>query len=398
MAEKRILSAMMDSRNVYGVVRKHGEADDFSDLAKLLVDNIKEYYERDPDAKKVDVESLKELIKIGHPRHYERLHRLLDTLPEVSSPNIAKLWLEFKIESAKTRLTEEILSGNTGSEELDRYKALLATSEQDILGEDEEDLVMIGAPMDKIFSYYEKDSLSPLFPSSLNEVLGGGVPDGTNILIYATPETGKTAFAVNQACGMARLGHRVLYVGNEDPGPSILARIMSNLTGAPREKILDNQERAYELAVERGYNNIIFAPLTPGDFPTIEEIVVEHDPKMIIIDQLHNLNPGKSLGKVEELFFLATQARELGKRTGKTIMSFTQADENAINKKILDIGNVYYSNIGVQQAMDIMIGIGMSSEDARTNIRYLSLTKNKHTGVHEPIRVRIDPLLSRFMS
>lgn len=399
MAEKRLLSSLLDSRNIFNIVSKHKGKDDFSDIANIIYDTAKGYYDRDPEALRVDRGDLRTIIQMERPRQYERIDRLLDHLPEVSAPNVAKLWIDFKIESIKTRITEELLSGKDASSLMKEYQELVSTSVDDVFScDDDENEIYIGTPLDKIFTYYSKDNLCPLFPSSLNEVMDGGVPDGTHILVYATPETGKTAFAVNQACGLARLGHKVLYIGNEDPGAAILTRMLSNLVGADRSSIMENQEKAYEHAVSKGYNNIVFASLTPGNFTILEELINEHSPKMVIIDQLHNLLLGKTLSKVEELFHQTTLTREIGKRTGTTIMSFTQADEKAIGKRVLGIENVYYSNIGVQQATDIMIGIGMSSEDARTNTRYLSLTKNKHTGSREPIRVRIEPRLSRFMS
>ena len=62
------------------------------------------------------------------------------------------------------------------------------------------------------------------------------------------------------------------------------------------------------------------------------------------------------------------------------------------------MGDVYFSNVAIQGAVDVMIGLGMNDEYDRANRRMISLAKNKLSGNHEPFPVIIQPELSRILN
>lgn len=366
---------------------------DFSDRGWIILQEIAEFYKCDKDVPRCDMQLVKNSLERKYPKHVQVLHAIVDRFEEVSSPNIVRDWVEVKRASLRQRLGASLASGEDANELFEEY-----TKYRDPEYDPERDngtSVFVGMPIDDLMRHFSQENLIRIYPPALNEVLGGGVPQGTHLLAYARPETGKSAFCITNACGFAKDGRKVLYVGNEDPYQMMLLRIISRLTGMTRERIQQNQARAYQLAMDRGYNNIAMASMAGGSFRDIRYLIEKYEPEIVILDQLHNIHAGKSLTKVERLEWLTNEARETGKRYGTTMLSVTQAGESAANKSVLDMEDVYFSNVAIQQGVDVMIGIGGTEADKVNNVRYLSLCKNKITGRHEAIQVGIQPELSR---
>jgi hypothetical protein len=79
-------------------------------------------------------------------------------------------------------------------------------------------------------------------------------------------------------------------------------------------------------------------------------------------------------------------------------VSTTQAGDSATNKRKLEIGDVDWSNVGVQAQADLLIGMGANQEDMERDIRYLTLLKNKLTGMEETFPIKLDRFHSRYTS
>ena len=233
----------------------------------------------------------------------------------------------------------------------------------------------------------------PVLPKSLNDKLGGGLIAGCHMLIYAPPEVGKTAIAINTMYGFCSAGKRTVYVGNEESAEMYLNRMLGRFCRWPLAKVLANKDRAYKIAQSRGWANLIFVDLTPGSVPEIQDILREYQPDVCIIDQLSNVNlhrgGGKELDKVQRLEATAYAMRMYYSKTKIAGVSLSQADEKAIGKLRLTIKDVYYSNVGLQGMYDVMLGIGMDDNYQRMDRRMINLTKNKIGGEHGFVIVQL---------
>ena len=129
----------------------------------------------------------------------------------------------------------------------------------------------------------------------------------------------------------------------------------------------------------------------------VSRLTDQYQPDVVLIDQLHNLE-SRNQNKVERLEEQAKSCRDLGHRTGSVVVSLTQAAETADNKAVLDMGDVYFSNTGIQGHVDIMLGIGMDDDLDKFDRRMVSLCKNKWTGNHTPFKIAIDRGLSKISS
>lgn len=393
MQERKILGAVLHSREAYETLAPLLPDEELSGPGQLIFALIREYYENDGSAASVDKDVLTELISNRHKRHAEKLVPVVEGLSAVSPANVVKVFLEHKRAVTGEKLGQKLLSGGADAQDFEAYVKYRDATE-DFLSKEEGTGVYVATDAREIMQHFERGNLVALHPPALNERVGGGVPDGTHILIFAPPEVGKTATSINMACGFAHDGHKTLYIGNEDPDKMMLMRILCRMAKMDRQEVEQDPDTAYQRAMHNGYGNIVFASLAPGTIGDVRKLIRKHKPRCVVLDQLHNLY-AKNMQKVEKLEWLATQAREIGKDTGCIIVSLTQGAESAQGKRVLDMGDVYYSNVAIQQAVDIMIGIGMTKEDEKSGHRTLSLPKNKITGDHEPVPVFLEAGLSR---
>ena len=99
----------------------------------------------------------------------------------------------------------------------------------------------------------------------------------------------------------------------------------------------------------------------------------------------------------QQLEKAATEARNLAKSRRVLVVSVTQAGDSATGKAVLGRGDVDSSNVGIPGQVDLMIGVGATSEQEKNNVRVLSFPKNKLSGRHEHFMINIDPLTSRVV-
>lgn len=216
--------------------------------------------------------------------------------------------------------------------------------------------------------------------------------------VVVSGNTGKTLFGISNACGYARNKHKVLYIGNEDPVDAYLFRIVSRLTELNRQQILSDPDKAAAKADSAGYNNIIFDDEVPCTFPRIEKLIKKHNPKLVIIDQLHQVYMPKADGAPEQLTRATKEARRLCKKYPIVLISFTQAGDSGSNKLVLDMGDTYQSNTSFPGDVDIFIGLGTNEVYTSSNRMMVNLAKNKISGNHTHFPVMIDASVSKVIS
>lgn len=388
MEEKTVLAAIRGSQSAYRKIEQYIEDGDFSDMGTLLLTEYREFYNRDTKATEVDLDVLQSVLERKYPKHSEKLLAVAAT-PAISPDNILTEYFEHKRSVVGVELGQLLLQGKPADELIEKYeKYSNAVETVDF----DEDKVFIGLGAETLVEHLSADNLLRVYPDTLNDRLGGGVPPATHIIMYALPEVGKTASAINMACGWARDNKKVLYIGNEDPYKLMLMRIMSRLSMMNRDEVKANPGRAMERALANGYENIVFASLAPGSLSDVRRLMEKYEPDAVVTDQIHNLHSQKRLSKVEHLEYVAKTIRDFGKECDAVMLSLTQAADTATNKIFPDMGDVYYSNVAIQAAADVMIGQGMSADGQRG----FSLPKNKVSGNHEPFPINLDPYLSRI--
>lgn len=321
---------------------------------------------------------------------------MLDNLNDVSVQNVANDFIEMRKSALHQDLSSAFMSGDEHQiqDKLREYEDFT----QHVTIQQEDGNVFVEEDLETLLEDSNEDHLVKVYPKTLNERLGGGIPKPSHVLVFGRPESGKSALSINIASGFINQGHKTLYIGNEDNSRVMLLRFFTRLTGMTLEEVRGDPASAKQIAEEKGYGNLVFAALAPGTLAEIRALVEKHEPECLVVDQLRNL-ADKNDNKVERLEILAQGIRNMSNEYNLAAVSVTQAGDSADGKLILGMGDVDFSNTGIPGAVDVMIGIGVNEDTERQGFRFLSLPKNKiGGGDHNPVKVRLEPQYSRVTS
>jgi len=398
--EKVLLSSALNSREAFSIFAKHLDPKVKSREYQIVMRAISDYYARDGDCTKVDPAVLTEQVMatLQNPKHKERFASLLAEVIALDSspPNVIELVLDAKRNELADRVAVALANRDKDADELiDEYRELQRVSSLDDMMF--EDVVFLDSSnIDEILS----EVVSPvnymkLYPLSVNSRVDQRLAPGHHILTYGLPEMGKTALNVTFSAGFCSQGKKVIYFINEDKNEDIYTRHMCCLSGMSYDAIRANPQKAKQLAMDAGLENLKVVGISPGNLTIIERVIELEEPDAVFIDQLMNLNE-KGDGLTQVMGRGSRGARKLVKKYGILGVSTAQAADSASGKAVLDIGDVYMSNIEVPAQFDVMIGIGGTPDQLATGRRVLSFAKNKTTGDHNPVVVKLHPSISRY--
>ena len=392
--EHKLLASLIDSKEKYAEVASILDPEDFSGIGGICLQEVIEFYEIDPEAGRVDKDTLRDRMDRSYPKHSKQIDELFSAMPEdVSFPNIKKEYVEFKVRQLNEQLAGAAINhDHTGVEQcvdaIHSARALLNQEDEVITYRDDDVASLVERHVGK--------NTMPLTPGPLCDALDGGLLRGSNILVFGRPDSGKTLFSIDNVANLCAQGYTALYFGNEDPADQMVLRFVSRFSGMTKAEVIQNPAEAQERARKNGYRNLIFAPGTPGTFFEIKRLVHTYNPDIVVIDQLRNINVFEA-NRVLQLEKAATESRNLGKQYDVTVINVTQAGDSAEDKLVLDMGDVDYSNTGIPGQMDLMIGIGTNSAMKLREQLTVSVCKNKMNGWYGNFPIRFDKSTSRLV-
>lgn len=374
MLDGKVIAACIASGEAYAKVREHLVPQELSPQAATWLPLITEWYERDPDAKGIDKEILREMGRKRLPEvHQEMLLGWLDDLPDVESPeNVVSHLLDLKRFNVGNRLAQAIQLRDEKKipELLEEFSELRkATS----IGKSEIKWTMDDDEMHALLS---RENLIKVAPQSLNDKLKGGACPGDHILVFGRPENGKTLFVVNMTAGFLKQGHTVLYIGNEESTYKTRKRIACNLANCTSDQFEENREKALDIARQRGLDGLYICHMNPGTLSEIEDLMKEVRPKVVVLDQIRNIEH-KGDGLTAKLNEIGKDFRNLLSKYDALGVSITQAGNRETEDPWLDMGDIDSSKTGLPAACDVIVGVGMNHELQEKGQRAISLCKNK---------------------
>lgn len=220
-------------------------------------------------------------------------------------------------------------------------------------------------------------------------------------VIFATPETGKTAFIVSITCGpqgFVDQGKKVLILGNEESTKRTVVRAYQSVTGFTGEQIKDDIEAAVAIYKGKTRDKLVFKDIQDWDMNKLDAYIKKVQPDVVIVDQLDKVSLDAKYEKGHErLRELYRQAREMAKRHNCAFLGVSQASDQASGRTRLDFNMMEGSRIGKAAEADLIIGIGKDQDDEST-VRYLTVSKNKLSGWHGTILCQIQPEISRYVA
>ena len=227
-----------------------------------------------------------------------------------------------------------------------------------------------------------------------------GIGDGNFLIIFARPESGKTAFWVNLVAGrngFASQGAKVCALINEEPAIRTQMRLINAHTGMSFAEIRQNPTKTGELWSQIK-TNLRILDTVDWSLEKIDSYVAKEKPDILVIDQLDKVHIEGSFARTDEkLRAIYTGTREIAKRRSCAIIGISQASADASGKLDITFDMMENSKTGKAAEADVIIGVGFRNKlDTDKELRSLAVSKNKITGWHGMIPCIIIPELSRY--
>jgi replicative DNA helicase len=228
----------------------------------------------------------------------------------------------------------------------------------------------------------------------------GGVGPGNLVVVFARPESGKTAFWVSIVAnenGFAHQGAKVVALVNEESGYRTKMRIINSFTGMTLHDVEQDPETASKKWAEIK-DNIYIADTVDWTLDKVDSLAAETKPDILVIDQLDKVHVSGNFARTDEkLRAIYTGAREIAKRRDCCILAISQASAEASGKLDISFDMMENSKTGKAAEADLILGIGYRNLlDTDENLRSIAVSKNKMTGWHGVIPCTIIPELSRY--
>jgi len=229
-----------------------------------------------------------------------------------------------------------------------------------------------------------------------------GIAAGEFAILFARPESGKTAAHVTLAAGpggFCAQGAKVLLVANEEKGHRTILRAMSCSSGRTKEEIIARPASIRETwgGIRHLYNVVYDAAMTVD---RLEAIVKRYRPDVVIVDQLDKVFiPGQFQREDERLGKLYIAARRIAAVHDCALIGITQASADADGCVKLDFSMIAGSKTGKAAEADLIIGIGKPTTADPTEDsleRCWTTSKNKITGRNASAWSKLDNQISRF--
>jgi hypothetical protein len=216
--------------------------------------------------------------------------------------------------------------------------------------------------------------------------------------------TGKTTFLASELSHMGQqTDGDILWFCNEEQGNKVGIRTFQAALGLQLDILWSDMDRHQSLYNSKLQDRIkIFHTEDSSNANHIEQIIKEHNPALIVFDQLDKVKGFKAERKDLELAASYQWARELAKRYAPVI-GVSQASGEAEGKLWLTMDMIDGSKTGKAAEADWIIGIGKDSDNTSRS-RYLSICKNKLIGDkdilpdlrHGSMQVLIRPEVARY--
>jgi replicative DNA helicase len=239
--------------------------------------------------------------------------------------------------------------------------------------------------------------------STIKEVCYGIGPAEFGI-IFATPNTGKTAFVISLCCapgGFCEQGAKVLYLGNEEQTSRTMYRAMQAWSGMDKYQIADAPTLCRK-KFEDIEDNIEMFDIQDWTLAQIEAKCESEAVDVLIIDQADKVQiEGNYNASHERLRELYRRLREVAKRQQCAVLAVSQASADAEKKTRLSFTMMEGSKIGKAAESDLILGVGRHNAEVESNepdhTRFVTISKNKLSGWHGTIICNIQPEVSRYV-
>ena len=404
--DKQILKAIAN-HDFYLQVKSNLSRNLFSDEMRDIYDCLEEGHTHGKDLADDDIEAI--FLK-NHPvaTRAEResftdavqgVFRSDDLQPAIAEELIQELWkrhVGHKIANLGIEITEGV------DDALVRLESLLHGTREGLLPNDFGETTT--KDLEELLASTSDDSRWQFNIETLSRHVYGIGPAEFGV-VFATPETGKSAFMISICAGpggFCEQGAKVLYIANEEESRRTMLRAYMAWGGMTREEIAKDPRSAINRFAAIS-DRIEMKDTQDWDLAKIEAYIEKMQPDVVVIDQADkvHINGAFNAGheRIRELY---RSLREVAKRQQVALIGVSQASADAKGKTRLSPFEMEGSKIGKAAETDLIIGIGkheaVDVDDTEPDYtRYLTVSKNKLSGWHGTVICNIQPAISRYV-
>jgi KaiC/GvpD/RAD55 family RecA-like ATPase len=316
----------------------------------------------------------------------------VDLSSELVLDTVDKLWKEKVLVDGVKRIEEKLLRGvdiDSVVDELGRvYRSIMGKSVVKV-GLREE---ILDGVLDRMVGYVMEEKEERRLLSGfvqLDAVLGGGFRQGSLVVWVGATSVGKTMMLVFQAVMYMLQGKNVLYISLEDSRDVVLERFDRLLFLNVRNDV-EGLRKRIELLRYMGKVEVMYMARMEVDEleGLIEGLADEVD--VLIVDYGDLLSVGKGRRDVDwvEQGEVFERMMRIADKYNKWVVTASQANREALDRKVLSLGNVSRSFRKVQVA-DYVIALSQTKEEDQQGLIRLVVLKNKFGKRGDVISLRV---------
>jgi replicative DNA helicase len=224
---------------------------------------------------------------------------------------------------------------------------------------------------------------------SLDQMLGGGIKGGKQIILAARPSVGKSSFAEQICINLARAGHGAAFFSQEMSNEELTDRAAANIGRISLEnmqtgKLSDAEWGRLTEAVESMRNMPLFfdeqAGLTLSDIQAkARALKKKHDIKLIVIDYIQLCSSTKdSTNRHHQIEELSRGLKTLAKQLDITFLTLSQLNRE-VEKRTT--GRPVLSDLkesgSIEEDADVVMLMSRGMPDGDTQIINCDMPKNR---------------------
>lgn len=277
------------------------------------------------------------------------------------------------------------IADGTSDEPLASIEVLLDSANGEANNYTNEDTKEVKFEFKDLFDYSD----DPPLQFSLSELREccSGLQKGDFAIVGAHPDTGKTAFLIDELvhmCTQLPEGKVAVYFNNEQKGRAINQRIISRvISKATNDILLDPVDSLAEYKAQEASKRIVVIDQADNDRMIIDRLKRLGDTVgLILFDQLWKV---KLLGLKSSNEFMALGKQfQWGRELAKTyapVMTVHQLDGASEGMKYIGMHNMFGSKVALQGEADLIVNIGRVTDGSTPqNLRHFYVPKNKICG------------------
>ena len=299
---------------------------------------------------------------------------------ELILDTVDKLWKEKVVIEGVKKVEEKLLKGvdieNVVKDLGNVYRTVIAKS---IVKKGLREELLEGV-LDRMVGYVVEEKLENKLLSGfiqLDAVLGGGFRQGSMTVWVGATSVGKTMMLVFQSVMYALQGKNVLYISLEDSKDVVLERFDRVLFSNVRNDA-EGLKKRIELLRSMGRVEVMYDPRV--SIEELEGLVdgLAEDIDVVVVDYGDLLKVGKGYKESDwvEQGEVFERMMKLADKYDKWVVTASQANREAVDRKVLSLNNIGRSFRKVQVA-DYVVAISQTKEEEQQGLIRLVVLKNK---------------------